>query len=118
MRALDGDDKSVVKDPDGNLHTAAGEKVEERYLGPADAVPKEGGFVHPEHGVKLHVSIEKMAKSRGNVVNPDHVVAEFGADSLRVYEMFMGPLEQTKPWQTAGIQGTRRFLERILRPFD
>jgi leucyl-tRNA synthetase len=69
--------------------------------------------VHPEYGVRLHVSVEKMAKSRGNVVNPDHMVAEFGADSLRVYEMFMGPLEQTKPWQTAGIQGARRFLDKV-----
>lgn len=113
VRALDGDDKSVVKDAEGNIHTAAGEKVEERYLGPADVVTKDGASVHPEYGVKLHVSVEKMAKSRGNVVNPDHVVAEFGADSLRVYEMFMGPLEQTKPWQTAGIQGTRRFLDKV-----
>jgi leucyl-tRNA synthetase len=63
--------------------------------------------------VKLHTSVEKMAKSRGNVVNPDHVVADFGADSLRLYEMFMGPLRETKPWQTAGIQGCRRFLDRL-----
>jgi leucyl-tRNA synthetase len=113
VRPLDGDDKSVVRDAEGNIHTAAGEKVEERYLGPDQVVSKDGAFVHPELGVKLHVSVEKMAKSRGNVVNPDHVVAEFGADSLRVYEMFMGPLEQTKPWQTAGIQGTRRFLDKV-----
>jgi leucyl-tRNA synthetase len=56
---------------------------------------------------------EKMSKARGNVVNPDGVIEEFGADSLRVYEMFMGPLEQMKPWQTAGIQGVRRFLDRV-----
>ena len=56
---------------------------------------------------------EKMSKARGNVVNPDDVVREFGADSLRVYEMFMGPLEQVKPWQTSGIQGVRRFLDRV-----
>jgi leucyl-tRNA synthetase len=56
---------------------------------------------------------EKMSKSRGNVVTPDGVIAESGADSLRIYEMFMGPLEQTKPWQTSGIQGTRRFLDRV-----
>jgi leucyl-tRNA synthetase len=54
-----------------------------------------------------------MSKSRGNVVNPDTVVDEFGANSLRLYEMFMGPLEQPKPWQTSGIQGVRRFLERV-----
>jgi leucyl-tRNA synthetase len=64
-------------------------------------------------GMILGENGEKMAKSRGNVVNPDDVVADFGADSLRLYEMFMGPLEQVKPWQTSGIQGVRRFLERV-----
>ena len=114
LRALDGDDASVSDDGEGNLSTSAGEKVQARYVTPADVVFK-GQQVphHPEHGVKLHTALEKMAKSRGNVVNPDHVVAEFGADSLRVYEMFMGPLKETKPWQTAGIQGCRRFLDRV-----
>ena len=117
LRALDGDDPSVNKDDEGNLKTSAGEKAEARYVGPADVTFKgqQPNMVpyHPESGVKLHTSLEKMAKSRGNVVNPDHVVAEFGADSLRVYEMFMGPLKETKPWQTAGIQGCRRFLDRV-----
>jgi leucyl-tRNA synthetase len=53
-----------------------------------------------------------MSKSRGNVINPDDVVKSHGADALRLYEMFMGPLEQTKPWQTSGIEGVRRFLDR------
>jgi leucyl-tRNA synthetase len=113
LRALDGDDPGVKPGEDGNLVTATGEQVEARYVGPAEVVFKEQQPRHPENGVKLHTSLEKMAKSRGNVVNPDQVVAEFGADSLRVYEMFMGPLEQTKPWQTAGIQGTRRFLDKV-----
>jgi len=117
LRSLDGDDPSVKKDEDGNLLTTAGEKVEARYVAPADVVFKgqQPQVVphHPDSGVRLHTSLEKMAKSRGNVVNPDHVVAEFGADSLRVYEMFMGPLKETKPWQTAGIQGCRRFLDRV-----
>jgi leucyl-tRNA synthetase len=56
---------------------------------------------------------QKMSKQRGNVVNPDDVVREHGADSLRLYEMFMGPLEQVKPWQTSGIVGVRRFLDRV-----
>jgi leucyl-tRNA synthetase len=64
-------------------------------------------------GVILGENGEKMAKSRGNVVNPDDVVKTHGADSLRVYEMFMGPLEQVKPWQTSGIEGVRRFLDRV-----
>ncbi len=113
LRALGGDDKSVQPDKDGELRTPAGEKAEARYVGPADVVMKDNVPYHPEHGVKLHTTLEKMAKSRGNVVNPDHVVAEFGADALRVYEMFMGPLRETKPWQTAGIQGTRRFLDKV-----
>ena len=56
-----------------------------------------------------------MSKSRGNVINPDAVVAEHGADALRLYEMFMGPLEQTKPWSMAGVQGVARFLARVWR---
>jgi leucyl-tRNA synthetase len=64
-------------------------------------------------GLILGENGEKMSKSLGNVVNPDDVVRAHGADSLRVYEMFMGPLEQTKPWQTNGIEGVRRFLDRV-----
>jgi leucyl-tRNA synthetase len=64
-------------------------------------------------GIILGEDGEKMSKSRGNVVNPDDVVRSHGADALRVYEMFMGPLEQTKPWQTNGIEGVRRFLDRV-----
>ncbi|MHC4176084.1 MAG: leucine--tRNA ligase [Planctomycetota bacterium] len=58
---------------------------------------------------------EKMSKSRGNVVNPDEVVAEYGADSLRLYEMFMGPLEAVKPWSMDGVSGVRGFLDRVWR---
>jgi leucyl-tRNA synthetase len=58
-----------------------------------------------------------MSKARGNVVNPDEVVTEFGADSLRLYEMFMGPLQDTKPWNTKGVEGVYRFLGRVWRLF-
>jgi len=81
-----------------------------------------GVVKHPEpfsrlvhQGMILGENNEKMSKSRGNVINPDDVVREYGADALRVYEMFMGPLEQVKPWQTSGIQGVRRFLERVYK---
>ena len=66
-------------------------------------------------GMILGEDGEKMSKSRGNVINPDDVVAEYGADTLRLYEMFMGPLEATKPWSTDGVGGPRRFLERVWR---
>ena len=56
-----------------------------------------------------------MSKSRGNVINPDKVVQEYGADSLRLYEMFMGPLEATKPWSMDGVEGVHRFLNRVWR---
>ena len=56
-----------------------------------------------------------MSKSRGNVVNPDDVVREYGADALRLYEMFMGPLEQVKPWSMKGVEGVYRFLARVWR---
>ena len=60
----------------------------------------------------------KMSKSRGNVINPDDIINEYGADTLRVYEMFMGPLDAMKPWSTKGVDGARRFLERVYRLFD
>jgi leucyl-tRNA synthetase len=66
------------------------------------------GMILGEDGVK-------MSKSRGNVINPDDVVREFGADSMRLFEMFMGPLEATKPWSTKGIEGLNRFLRRTWR---
>lgn len=66
-------------------------------------------------GMILGTDNVKMSKSRGNVVNPDDIIEESGADTLRVYEMFMGPLEAMKPWSTKGVDGARRFLERIER---
>ena len=64
-------------------------------------------------GLILGPDGEKMSKSRGNVVNPDEVVEQYGADALRLYEMFMGPLEDAKPWDTSGIVGVRRFLDKV-----
>jgi leucyl-tRNA synthetase len=66
-------------------------------------------------GLILGEDGEKMSKSRGNVVNPDEVIDRYGADSMRLYEMFMGPLERQKPWQTAGIEGLWRFLNKAWR---
>jgi leucyl-tRNA synthetase/REP element-mobilizing transposase RayT len=66
-------------------------------------------------GLILGEDGQKMSKSRGNVVNPDDVITEYGADSLRLYEMFMGPLKDVKPWQTKGVEGVSRFLARVWR---
>lgn len=69
------------------------------------------GMIHGEDGLK-------MSKSRGNSINPDEIVETTGADSLRLFEMFMGPLDKAKPWSTTGLQGSHRFLKRIWRMFD
>ena len=68
-------------------------------------------------GLILGEDGQKMSKSRGNVVNPDEVLAEYGADAFRLYEMFMGPLEMVKPWNTKGVEGVYRFLGRVWRLF-
>ncbi|MEK7537976.1 MAG: class I tRNA ligase family protein, partial [Patescibacteria group bacterium] len=83
------------------------------------AIPKECGdepFVKLKNqGLILGPDGEKMSKSRGNVVNPDDIIAKYGADTLRMYEMFMGPFEDAKPWDTNGIVGVRRFLDRVYK---
>ncbi len=66
-------------------------------------------------GMILGEDSQKMSKSRGNVVNPDYVISDYGADSMRLYEMFMGPLESTKPWNMQGVEGVHRFLQRTWR---
>jgi leucyl-tRNA synthetase len=83
----------------------------------ADKAKKEGeSFVLVEQpDIRLESRAHKMSKSRGNVVNPDQVVKEYGADALRLYEMFMGPLEAVKPWSMEGVNGVRGFLDRVWR---
>ncbi len=68
-------------------------------------------------GLILGEDGQKMSKSRGNVINPDDILADYGADAFRLYEMFMGPLEMTKPWNTKGVEGVYRFLGRVWRLF-
>jgi len=83
----------------------------------ADDVEKRGEkwVLKSDPNVTVDARSYKMSKSRGNVINPDTVVKEYGADSLRLYEMFMGPLEATKPWSMAGVDGIYRFLGRVWR---
>jgi leucyl-tRNA synthetase len=93
------------KDEAGKLSNLSDEQVEKR----------KGTVYLAGTNLALSARAEKMSKSRGNVINPDEVVEEFGADSLRLYEMFMGPLEATKPWSMRGVEGVFRFLNRVWR---
>jgi leucyl-tRNA synthetase len=87
----------------------------DKTLVATDQVAKQPGghFVEKATGEEVTEVIAKMSKSLKNIINPDEIVRDYGADSLRVYEMFMGPLEVSKPWSTAGLIGVSRFLERI-----
>lgn len=86
-----------------------------RYYEPSAVYMTDGAFRVGE--IEVSQQIEKMSKSRLNVVNPDEIIEKFGADSMRLYEMFMGPLDVTKPWQTSGVAGVQRFLNRTWRLF-
>jgi leucyl-tRNA synthetase len=78
---------------------------------------RDGKFFHSETGEKLKQIVAKMSKSLKNVVNPDDVIDRYGADSLRLYEMFMGPLDERKPWSETGVKGVFNFLNRAFRFF-
>ena len=87
-----------------------------KTLVPSDKVVEQGDkFVEVETGEEVERVIAKMSKSLKNVVNPDDVIAEYGADTLRLYEMYMGPLEASAPWNTRDIVGVFRFLQRVWR---
>ncbi|MFH1418897.1 MAG: class I tRNA ligase family protein [Planctomycetota bacterium] len=85
------------------------------YVSYDDIEFREDGAYHKADGSKLAGAIEKMSKSLKNVINPDAVVEEYGADALRLYEMFMGPLDASKPWNPRDVQGVFRFLQRTWR---
>ena len=86
------------------------------YLYDKGVVPTKEPFKKLCHqGMILGENGEKMSKSRGNVINPNDIVDEYGADTLRLYEMFMGPLQDAKPWNTKNIEGSRKFIERVWR---
>jgi len=79
---------------------------------------KEMIWTRVSHGMVLGSNNEKMSKSKGNVINPDDIVNEYGADTLRVYEMFMGDYEQDAPWSTDSLKGCKRFLDKVIRLKD
>ncbi|HEY6565575.1 MAG TPA: leucine--tRNA ligase, partial [Pirellulaceae bacterium] len=107
----------LAEGPDRALsHRLTGEPLTAVSVSPTDTEKRGEVLVlrsHPE--IRLDSRAHKMSKSRGNVVNPDAIVTEYGADSLRLYEMFMGPLEATKPWSTDSVNGVRNFLGRVWR---
>ncbi len=88
-----------------------------KYYSPDDVVERNGKYFHKSTDAPLSTQVEKMSKSKFNVANPDDVVAEFGADALRLYEMYMGPLDASLPWQSDSVRGMHRFLGRAYRLF-
>ena len=93
------------------------DQADKYYLSSECERAEDGTYVHGPTGTPVRQAIEKMSKSKYNVANPDDVVAEFGADALRLYEMYMGPLDASLPWQTDGVRGMYRFLARAYRLF-
>ncbi len=89
------------------------QKANGHYVAPEETVEKEGKYYHWETQEELRSQIDKMSKSKLNGVSPDQVIEEFGADALRLYTMFMGPIEKEKVWMTEGVNGCRRFLNRF-----
>jgi leucyl-tRNA synthetase len=108
----------VVETDHGHHHSASQppRSVRAVRLVGEQVLKKGEGFVlAADESVRVEARAHKMSKARGNVINPDTVVAEYGADSLRLYEMFMGPLEAVKPWSMKGVEGVYRFLARAWR---
>ena len=106
----------VSEDEDRNHVSQSGEALTQVKVEPDDAEKDGENFVlKSDASIRIDSRAYKMSKSRGNVVNPDDIVSNYGADSLRLYEMFMGPLEQSKPWSMNGVSGVRNFLDRVWR---
>jgi leucyl-tRNA synthetase len=97
------------------VHVGSGAELAEEWVEPEQVRWQNGRALAPSVDIDLEEVVEKMSKSRGNVVNPDDVILEFGADSMRLYEMFIGPLAKAAPWSTDGIPGVARFLGRAYR---
>ena len=132
LRYIDPNNDKAMPDPELNKHWmpvdlyiggpehAVGHLLYSRFLNnyfyDKGIVPVKEPFKRLFHqGMILGENSEKMSKSRGNVVNPDEIVKTYGADALRMYEMFMGALQDSKPWNTTGIEGIRKYLDRVWR---
>jgi leucyl-tRNA synthetase len=99
----------------GLLSAPAYQDASERWVHVREVEERGGAFFRASGGDRLTQVVTAMSKSKGNVVNPDDVIAEFGADTFRLYEMFMSPLGDARSWDSKGIAGCRRFLERSWR---
>ena len=86
-----------------------------KYYSPSEVEERDGEWFVKASGVRTNTQIEKMSKSRFNVVTPEEVIEAYGADALRLYELFIGPLSVSAPWQTRGVEGVYRFLQRVWR---
>ena len=134
LRYIDPNNKNEIADPEllkhwmpvdlyvGGPEHAVGHLLYSRfwnnYLYNKGIVYTKEPFAKLRHqGMILGSNGEKMSKSKGNVINPDDMVKEYGADALRVYEMFMGPIDAAKPWDPNGIDGSKKFLDRVWRLF-
>jgi leucyl-tRNA synthetase len=117
LNASDADSIMIVKTAlhaDVSLVNASDELDVEAFKNHSlNADYKKAAFILEDGVYKVGREVEKMSKSKYNVVNPDQIVAEYGADALRLFEMFLGPLEQAKPWKTSGISGVSSFLKKL-----
>lgn len=99
-------------------HKKTGQKLIGKRVSEDEVEKKGDGFVlKSDNSIRVDARSFKMSKSRGNVINPDNILADYGADAFRLYEMFMGPLEMVKPWSTRGVEGVYRFLGRVWKMF-
>ncbi len=116
FRDTSGNPVSSEMAANDGTHCETGEELHPESVSAVSVEKKGDFFVWAEDtSIKIEAKAFKMSKSRGNVINPDDVVRGYGADALRPYEMFMGPLEQEKPWNMKGVDGVHRFLSRVWR---
>ncbi len=111
VESIDEDGATVTGRQKGTGRAVTGRRIDEGEV----ERTKEGFVLRSDHAIRVESRSYKMSKSRGNVVNPDDIVRDYGADTFRLYEMYMGPLEAQKPWNTRDIVGMLRFLNAVWR---